>query len=169
MNLEKAFQTIKMNDLNQVPNPELVRMLRKRLLHIHDVFLWKKTDALTKLQQLYMETIPYFLLFGKNQNIEPKYVKVTLTPDFFNQDISTILADLSQECNQLLDENISPQRRYETLIQNYLHVGLYFGMSPKQIERELNKKEDLTLSLEFELHNHYIRQNFINKSLEKRG
>lgn len=167
MNLERAFQSIKLNKMNQISNPELVRLLRRRLLHIHDVYLWKKTDALPKLQQLYMETVPYFLLLGKNQNIEPKHVKVKLTSSFFDQDISTVLAHLNQKCENVVEGNFT-QQNYETLLENYLQVGLYFGMSPKQIERTLNTSEDLTLSLEFELHNHYIRQNFIDKSL-KRG
>jgi len=165
MNLERAFESIKMTEAKQIPEVDLIKLIRKRLMQIHDMYLWNEKQ----LNQIYLETMPYFLLLGKKLKVHPKSIKVNLTPSLFDQDMSENLSQINRKCSTLYDEP-NTQHKYENMMLRYLTFGLYLGLTPKRIEKELNKKNDLTHSLEFELHNHFIRNNYINESLqEKRG
>jgi len=164
MNLQTIFSFIGLSKEEQVTEGTLVKMLRKRLLLLHDVYVWKREEA--KLIETYMQTLPYILLLGKKLDVQPWTVKVELTPSIFDKNISESLVFINTQCNCISDEKY-PQICFEFLLHEYLMIGLNIGMSPKQMEKELLTKSEINDTLNLQLRNHQIKERYLNRSIEE--
>jgi len=164
MNLEKLFESIDVNEGREISEGALIIMIQKRLLRLHDVYFYKNESDLKKHQQVFLETLPHVLLLGKRVRVQPWKMNIHITPSFFNQDIGETIGDMYKILIRLLEEK-NQQLIFESLVANYFSVGLFLGMTPKQIQREYNRNHDIGKSLDLELKNHYIHNNYIKESL----
>ncbi|KGX91022.1 hypothetical protein [Pontibacillus marinus] len=164
MDLKNLFKYIKAEDTRTIKKDTITKMIQKRLLHLHEVCLWNNEYSSKKLQNVYLSTLPYLVFMGKKLRVRPWNVRVNLTPNFFSQDICYSIAQLYRESYETPDED--EQEFFERIIKHYLSIGLYIGMTPKQIANEFENREDIYFSLNTDLSTHNIKRKYLRKSIQ---